>query len=34
METVNIFETKSKDYKKGIKESFPVTGMELELAGE
>ena len=27
METVNIFETKSKDYKKGIKESFPVTGM-------
>jgi len=27
MEIVNVFETKSKDYKKGIKESFPVTGM-------
>jgi len=27
METVNIFETKEKNHKKGIKESFPVTGM-------
>ena len=27
MDTVNIFETKSKDYKKGIKESYPVIGM-------
>lgn len=27
METINIFETKEKNTKKGIKESFPVTGM-------
>ncbi|WP_194850702.1 heavy metal translocating P-type ATPase [Nonlabens antarcticus] len=27
METVNIFETKEKNHKQGIKESFPVTGM-------
>ncbi|MCM4166615.1 Copper-exporting P-type ATPase [Arenibacter antarcticus] len=27
METVNIFETKEKNKKQGIKESFPVTGM-------
>ena len=27
METINIFETKEKNTKKGVKESFPVTGM-------
>lgn len=27
METINIFETKEKNHKQGIKESFPVTGM-------
>ena len=27
MEAINIFETKEKNTKKGIKESFPVTGM-------
>ena len=27
METINIFETKEKKQKQGIKESFPVTGM-------
>ncbi|PIB38545.1 heavy metal translocating P-type ATPase [Maribacter sp. 4G9] len=27
METINIFETKERNTKKGIKESFPVTGM-------
>lgn len=27
METINIFETKEKSHKQGIKESFPVTGM-------
>ena len=27
METTNIFETKEKRHKRGIKESFPVTGM-------
>ena len=27
METINIFETKEKRHKRGIKESFPVTGM-------
>ena len=27
METINVFETKEKNYKQGIKESFPVTGM-------
>ncbi|QHI36556.1 Copper-exporting P-type ATPase A [Kordia antarctica] len=27
MDTVNIFETKEKKHKQGIKESFPVTGM-------
>jgi len=27
METVNIFETKEKNHKQGIKESFPVTGI-------
>jgi Cu2+-exporting ATPase len=27
METVNIFDTKEKKHKQGIKESFPVTGM-------
>jgi len=27
METINIFETKKKNHKQGIKESFPVTGM-------
>ncbi|GGG17734.1 copper-translocating P-type ATPase [Dokdonia pacifica] len=27
METINIFETENKNHKKGLKESFPVTGM-------
>ena len=27
METINIFETKKKNHKQGVKESFPVTGM-------
>jgi len=27
METINVFETKEKNHKQGIKESFPVTGM-------
>ena len=27
METINVFETKQKNRKQGIKESFPVTGM-------
>ncbi|WP_142785871.1 heavy metal translocating P-type ATPase [Changchengzhania lutea] len=27
METINVFETKEKNRKQGIKESFPVTGM-------
>lgn len=27
MEAINIFETKEKNHKQGIKESFPVTGM-------
>ena len=27
METINIFETKEKNSKKGVKKSFPVTGM-------
>ena len=27
METTNIFETKEKSHREGIKESFPVTGM-------
>ncbi|MCP9200175.1 heavy metal translocating P-type ATPase [Gramella sp. GC03-9] len=27
METINIFETEKKNHKKGIKKSFPVTGM-------
>ncbi len=27
METINIFETEKKNYKQGVKESFPVTGM-------
>jgi Cu2+-exporting ATPase len=27
METINVYNTKHKEYKQGIKESFPVTGM-------
>ncbi len=27
METINVFETEQKEHKKGIKKSFPVTGM-------